>query len=146
MHNTAVWKSLSFLIREMRFSCSAQWQTAGSFNAQTIYRHINNVLLVTPSSLCAYGHQNSSNKKKSLNSNQWRLCLVHFFSTSCVRKKKMVVAKLCWFSHLIGLARRHRKWFVCWADTETHCGWGKRNRTSTLKRRWKRCMCVCFVF
>lgn len=37
---------------------------------------------------------------------------------------------------------RHRKWLVCWADTETHCGSGKRNRTSTLKWEWKSCMCA----
>lgn len=52
MHNAVVWKcsrtSLSLLIKDMCFSCSAQWQTAGSFYTQIIYRHINNVWSVTP--------------------------------------------------------------------------------------------------
>lgn len=54
MHNAAVWKcsrtSFSFLIKEMCFSCSTQWQTASSFYTEIIYRHINNVSPVTPPS------------------------------------------------------------------------------------------------
>ncbi len=63
-HGSVQGISLSFLTKEMCFSCSAQLQTDVSFYTQIIYRHINNVLPVTPVLLYAmHALHNSLNKK-----------------------------------------------------------------------------------